>query len=499
MKNLSKLTALILFAVILSSCSKSVTPDDTTAADVSENTAVLETTAVPADPSITDDLPVLDFGGEDFVISVQDYGAYTACDLFVEEAAGDVVSDAIYNKNLAVSERLNVKLIFDPITHNWGDRSNYMDSIRSSIMAGNAAWDMIHGLGYFVPSFTGEGILLDMSELPYIDISKAWWNSAFMEEASVDGKYYFVTGDASLTLIKNMFCIFLNLDLYEKLGINDNLYDIVRSGDWTLDKVAEICSPLYADLNGDTIVDKNDRFGLLFYAGNQATGFFEACNVNIINRSGNDLIFDYGNAHNTDVVERLCRFYHESDGIFFDKNTGGEAETVINSPFRNGNILMTGGWLMHADSYRELPFAYGVLPYPKFDESQEEYRTTTLTSYTVFSVPADCKDSDRTAAVLEAMASESWRSVTPAYFETALKVKYAADEETAQMFDLIRENISFDFGYIYTLSLNGISDRFKGAVNSNQPEWASNVAGLESSAVASLDTLIAAIKSNVEE
>jgi len=153
---------------------------------------------------------------------------------------------------------------------------------------------------------------------------------------------------------------------------------------------------------------------------------------------------------------------------------------------------------MHADSYRELPFAYGVLPYPKFDENQEEYRTTTLTSYTVFCIPTDCKDPDRTAAVLEAMASESYRSVTPAYFETALKVKYAADEETAQMFDIIRDNISFDFGYIYTLSLNGISDKFKDAINKNRPEWASNVAGFESAAVASLDTLLYAIES-VEE
>ena len=95
------------------------------------------------------------------------------------------------------------------------------------------------------------------------------------------------------------------------------------------------------------------------------------------------------------------------------------------------------------------------------------------------------------------MASESWRSVTPAYFETALKVKYAADDETAQMFDLIRENISFDFGYIYTLSMNGISDKFKSAVNANKPEWASNVAGFEASAVDSLDKLLTTIR-NVE-
>ena len=492
MKKTKQLTTLILLAAMLRACGESGAPADTTGSSDAPDTKT-----APADPAEADELPALDFGGEDFVISVQDYGAYTGRDLFVEEATGDVVDDAIYAKNQAVSERLNVNLVFDSTTHYWDDQADYLTRIRSSVMAGDAAWDMIFGLGYFLPGFTGEGILADMSGLPYIDLSKKWWNSSFMEAASVDGKYYFVTGDAALTLIKNMFCTFVNLDLYDKLGVKENLYDIVKSGDWTLDKAAEICAPLYADLNGDTTVDKDDQFGLLYYANNQATGFFEACGVDIINREGKDFIFDFGNAHNADVVERLCRFYHESEGIFYDPNPGGETETVVNSPFRNGNVLMTGGWLAHADSYRDLNFRYGVLPYPKFDENQAEYHTTTLTSYTVFCVPADCKAPDRTAAVLEAMASESWRSVTPAYFETALKVKYAADDETAQMFDLIRDNISFDFGYIYTLSMNGISDRFKTAVNENKPEWASNVAGFEASAVDSLDKLLTTIR-NVE-
>lgn len=488
MKNAKKLTALILLAAMLTACGESGAPADTTG-----DAVVTDTTTAPIDTEV-DALPVLDFDGEDFVISVQDYGAYSGRDLFVEGLTGDVVNDAIHAKNLAVSERLNMNLKFDTITHYWDDHNDYLTSIRSSVMANSAAWDMIYGLGYFLPGFVGEGLLCDMSELPYIDLSKKWWNNSFMEAASVDGKYYFVTGDAALSLIKNMFCIFVNLDLYEKLGIKENLYDLVRSGDWTLDKVAEICEPLYADLNGDTKVDKDDQFGLLFYSDNQTTGFFEACDIDIIDCEGNDFTFDFGSAHNVDVVERLCRFFHESEGIFYDRNKGGETETVVHTPFRNGNSLMTGGWLMHADSYRDLDFRYSVLPYPKFDENQTQYHTTTLTTYTVFCVPVDCKAPDRTAAVLEAMASESWRSVTPAYFETTLKAKYAADNETAQMFDLIRDNISFDFGYIYTFSMNGISDKFKHAINQNEPEWVSNVASFEASAVSSLDSLLAAIR-----
>ncbi|MBO5220569.1 MAG: extracellular solute-binding protein, partial [Clostridia bacterium] len=381
--------------------------------------------------------------------------------------------------------------------HNWGDRSNYLSLIRSSVMAGDSAWDLLFGLGYFLPGFTGEGLLSDMSELPYIDIDKKWWNRNFMETSSVDGKYYSVTGDAALSLLKSMHCIFVNLDLYEKLGVKGNLYELVESGNWTLDKTAEICANLYADLNGNTEIDKDDQLGLLIYAGNQTTGFLESCGVDIISREGKEFTFAFGNEHNANVIERLCRFLHESDGIIYlsSLEDGKNEEIVLKSPFRNGNVLMTGGWLSHADSYRDLNFRYGVIPYPKFDENQQEYHTTAQTTYTVFSIPADAKNPDRSAAVLEAMASESYRSVTPAYFETALKVKYASDDDTVKMFDLIRDHISFDFGYIYTLSMNGISDKFKSAINSNKPEWASNVAGFEATATAALDTLLTAIRS----
>ena len=43
--------------------------------------------------------------------------------------------------------------------------------------------------------------------------------------------------------------------------------------------------------------------------------------------------------------------------------------------------------------------------------------------------------------------------------------------------------------------MNGISDKFKSAINSNKPEWASNVAGFEATATAALDTLLTAIRS----
>lgn len=498
MKHLKQIGSLILLSAMLVSCGSKVPakPDDVTSTPSTSATTPAETEP-PVDPATVDELPELDFNGENFVISVQDYGGYTAADLFTENQTGEIVNDAIYTKNQIVEDRLNIHFVYDSFKHNWGDRANYISRIRASVMSDDAEYDLLSGLGFFIPSFTTEGLLTEMSDLPYLNMDKVWWNKKFMEEASVDGKYHFVTGDASLTLIKNMYCYFVNLDLYDDLELQDDLYQLVYDGKWTVDKVAEISASVYADLNGNSQIDLEDRHGLLLYGVNQSLGFLEACDVDIVSRENGEFRYVYGNEHNVNVVQRMCKFVHESSGIHYVwqmPSSDQYGETVNETPFRDGNILMTGGWFAHADSYRDLDFKYGILPYPKFDEAQEEYLTTTLTSYTVFAIPSNCRQPERAAAVLEAMAVESYHSVTPTYFETTLKVKYASDADTVKMFDLIRENISFDFGYIYSLAMSSVANAFKNEINNNRPGWASTVTSTETKLTELMDSLVASIR-----
>lgn len=447
-------------------------------------------TTTAGETEIHDDLPELNYNGDEFTILVEDYGGYCGADFWVEESDGDIVNDSIYNKNRIVSERLNLDINWVMFTHNWDDRSEFTTKFRSGVLAGDGSYDLAAGLGYFMPSFVSDGILSDMSTLPYIDPEKPWWSDKFMKASSIDGKYYFVTGDASLGLIKNMFCVYENLDLAEKLGV-ENLYDVVRDGKWTLDKMREVASLYYVDLDGDTKAGQADQFGLLLNSSNHFTGFIESLGVDIVDISGDDPKLVFGNAHNTDVISKLTDMIYNTDGIYFDKK--GEEETMYNSIFRDGNVLLATGWLMHTDAFRDVNFGYGVLPYPKWDESQMDYATTVLTTYSVLTIPTDCADKERAAAVCEALAYESWKSVTPAYFETALKVKYVADNDSAQMFDIIRDGVSFDFGYIYTMPMDGISDRFKETVY-NKKNWTTEYAKFESASEKKLGSLVEAIR-----
>lgn len=79
------------------------------------------------------------------------------------------------------------------------------------------------------------------------------------------------------------------------------------------------------------------------------------------------------------------------------------------------------------------------------------------------------------------MAAESYRTVIPAFYETALKDKFSRDNESQHMIDIIIENVSFDFGNIYTNIFGdvGIGHLFRTCVNNKSNDYASLYASKE--------------------
>ena len=81
-----------------------------------------------------------------------------------------------------------------------------------------------------------------------------------MDSTSVMGSRFFLTGDLNLQSLNSIGVIYFNKKLAEDNGVGD-LYGMVRSGEWTLDKFSECCRGVTADLDGDGL-DADDRYGL---------------------------------------------------------------------------------------------------------------------------------------------------------------------------------------------------------------------------------------------
>jgi len=91
---------------------------------------------------------------------------------------------------------------------------------------------------------------------------------------------------------------------------------------------------------------------------------------------------------------------------------------------------------------------FGLIPWPKFDENQENYAHIAIPSAAkCITIPVTQADTEFAGFILEAMAAKSKYTLTPAYYEVALTEKYMRDEESVGMLEIILDTLNFDLAY----------------------------------------------------
>ena len=68
--------------------------------------------------------------------------------------------------------------------------------------------------------------------------------------------------------------------------------------------------------------------------------------------------------------------------------------------------------------------------------------------YSSFSIPEIANDAAESAAVLEALAHDSYTQLIPYIYENNLKSRYSKRPQDARMFDLLTEGIVYDPGRV---------------------------------------------------
>ena len=131
---------------------------------------------------------------------------------------------------------------------------------------------------------------------------------------------------------------------------------------------------------------------------------------------------------------------------------------VLRANFRSGNALFHIGVISEMILYRDLDIDIGLLPMPKYDETQETYRHT-FSNYwsSVIMIPRNTATADFTGHLLEALQAESYYSTTQAYYDVILAGKVMRDRESCDMLDIIRETRTIDPELAYSfLDANSI-------------------------------------------
>lgn len=456
MKN-KQLISLLLLAAILTgavSCGGG-TPDDTTAPEEAAVTDAYDAMGLP------------NFGGETFTVLCRTGSRES--EVHAEAENGEVVNDAVYARNNRIEEGLGIKLEHIAIDGGWSERAGFIDFITSSVMSGDDAFQMVLGYMHYMPALILENHFLDMNTLPHIDLTQPWWVDGFNTNATINGEMYMAMGDVCNSMLANAVSVFANRDLMEVYDYSaEEMYDDVRSGKWTYDKLTSLAKAAAADLNGDSVMDGNDRHGLgmNFMAIRAMTTAF---GIDYTTRDADGLpqIALYSDRF-VEAFEKNYENIH-SDWFYTAENNYSERPDML-SKFKEGRTMFLAAYLgSTSQSLRDMEQSFAVVPMPKYDEAQKEYRTEAADPTSIIMVPITVKNTELCGAALEAINYESYQLVTPAYFETTLQAKYARDEDSQEMMEIIRDSLYFDFGYIFAGVIGGDINKLmdSSVVNSN--------------------------------
>ena len=396
------------------------------------------------------------FNNSDVVILCREDKSY---EIDTGEDASSLMEKAVFNRNARVEEYLDVNIVSFPTAGSWPEQANFIEVLSKAVATTDNSFQLAATHSSYNANLTLNDQYLDIMQYDdQINLDAEWWSASWVENATINGKLFFVTGDVSLTMWEELYAIFFNrqiaTDNYEEIG---DLYQLVRDEEWTLEMLS-ILSDIYVD-NGNDERDAGDTYGLIMNRHSMRT-FVTSCDLPIAERNddgGFDLVFmDADHAEKvTDVYTMLYNLIYNNPGTWDSKIYRDEDYTEMIQMFTaNGSLFMTGT-LQNANQLRQAKMEFGILPFPKYDIDQETYLAHSYDGLSSFAIPACTFDPEMGAKVLDAMGAESKYSVIPAYYEVVLQGRIAQDAESKEMLGIIRQNLYFDFGFIYSNALKG--------------------------------------------
>lgn len=362
---------------------------------------------------------------------------------WVEESEGDIMSDAIYARQMNVKEYLGVEVFASYA----GRHTVYTEGFKTSIKNKD---DSVHLMLSHVHSgieglITG-GYLFDFQDLPGIDLDADYWNYDYMENLALNDHFFFGYSDFNILYT---YVIAFNKTLMDQYSGNfdESVYDMVINYHWTLDKMISIANLVYID-DGDGVKDEGDTFGIV---GNQwvpFVGFMQAVNIQLVeeNEKGIPALACYTETtaeKTVELVNKLQALTFSDTAWFWYRD-----ETTPKVSLDSNQALMSLTSTFGLPDLAQKDVSFGVLPYPMWDEAQKDvgYRSLQWGGYQL--LPAYMKNPQMVGETLELLCYYS-KEVNQTFYEKLLGKQAAEAPLDKQMLDIIWDSVCSDLGQTF--------------------------------------------------
>ena len=480
-KLLCALLASLMLVGTLASCGTTTEVNEDTNAQTQAGTVEEEDTRESLD------IPATRFDGTELCFLTRDESEWSTVEIFAENqtAESDNISNAVFERNDRILQNYGVTVL--ELKKKTGE---HLTSLTNEIAGGNGDFQAVITNTSGSASFASNGYLWDLNDdaVEYLDFTKAWWDGNMAEGMSINEKLYFATGDLLTSDNDATFVIMFNKQLVKDCKIPD-LYALVENGEWTMEKFHEFEQLAVQDLGGTAgKLDYDTDVCGFAYTGDVPYCMLFGGGVTMCTKDEDDLpVYDL------DI--ELAQNIADMGKLLFSKDYTIDLNAVVNSggitmydagvkTFGEGHALFMGEVMQCVTRMRVADVDFGILPYPKYNQTQSNYYSMMHLTASCVSIPKSVSEDQiaMVSSMIEAMAYHSVDTLTVQYYEINLKTKGAKDEQSGPMMDKILSNRACDLSYYYQWGSNAFGQlancllpTTKAAVSSQNKKFKSSI------------------------
>ncbi len=392
----------------------------------------------------------LNTGTNDAVVDMDGYEFTIASNFLLDEPVLSEItaSEAIFEEvRHQVEKDYNCKITILPLDVT-------VENVRSKVIAGDKIADVIDVSVARILPMARAGYIVPLESVSGLDLEDSRWVKGYTNLTEFNGQHY---GVNFMLPAEARSVMIYNRDLLKQCGITEDPQELMKKGEWTFDKLKEMCKKITKDNNGD---GTTDTYGMYFHRE-------ESFGLDLILANGASLVktVDGVAKENYNTPEAITALNYLYDLVNTDKTavysrSGGQysSEQTVVANFVAGKygFFACESWMINQNIKPICgDLNYGLVSLPK-GPNADNYVCPSQNARN-FCITSTNKDTEKTVTILNALArylkayggEENWW-----HFDLEKDYFQEGDQASVEAYVTCLDNATVDLGV-------GVTDLWK--------------------------------------
>ena len=367
-------------------------------------------------------------------------------DIWIESMTGDVLADAVWKRNELLRTTTGITVNYIQCG------TNPLNDLKTDQQSGDYLIDVAGPTYNNVSSLFNNQMIADINTMN-LDMSYSWFDDNCADIFTVKGKQFAMS--STITYLDKVSCpaVIFNSTLVEDNQFGD-LYQMVVDKTWTWDEMLRMAEVVTSGNEDDGEYTMDDFYGIssqndFSYYMLHSTGL-----TSTVKNPKGEFVYNGMNETLVDCLEDIFTVMANPKLFFNRQSTVGKQEIpAVLEHFAAGKSLFLIRPVEALFGLRDKTDEFGVIPMPRYTETQEEYYSATNTyvaAATCF--PVYLQNQQKVVDAIQVLAMNSSKLVMPALYDICLGSRLVNDKNASAMLDIIFLNKVYDFGFIFNFA-----------------------------------------------